>query len=69
MSHTGRPSKGDRDVFMTRPAREVGEIIRREAAAEGIPMSDYISRAVATYVGRPDLAPKSSPREELPLTG
>ncbi len=69
MSTVGRPSKGDRDTFMTRPAREVGQIIRQKAAEEGIPMGDYISRAVAVYVGRPDLAPPPHSDEVLPLTG
>ena len=69
MTTVGRPSKGDRDTFMTRPAREVGQIVRQKAAEEGIPMGDYISRAVAVYVGRPDLAPPPNTDEVLPLTG
>lgn len=71
----GRPSKGPRDSFMTRPHTEVGRIIRARAEAEGYSYSDYIAKAVAHHIDRPDLAPAPTKEpnrpqaEELPLTG
>lgn len=67
-----RAHKGDRDIMVTRPARAVGDEIRRRADEQGLTISDYVSRVLALEVGRPDLAPAIPARrrdQELPLTG
>lgn len=61
----GRPSKGDRDAFVTRPARDVGTEIRRRAEEAGMPYGEYIAALLAYQVGRPDLAPQSAVQEAL----
>jgi hypothetical protein len=61
----GRPSKGDRDAFVTRPARDVGNEIRRRAEEAGMPYGEYIAALLAYQVGRPDLAPRSAVQEAL----
>ena len=65
-----RASKGDRDIMVTRPARAVGNEVRRRAEETGLSISEYIARVLALECGLPDLAP--SPRhdqEPLPMTG
>ena len=66
----GRPSKGDRDVFYTRPPRAVGNAIRAESVRRGMTMSDYIAAILANAHDMPELAPAEPPAhmdEELPL--
>ena len=67
----GRPSKGDRDQFMTRPARPVGDRVRQEAARLGYDSySDFIAAVLAEKVGLAELAPAPvhpPMDEELPL--
>ncbi|MDO5633429.1 MAG: hypothetical protein Q4G34_00955 [Micrococcus sp.] len=73
MIRKGRPSKGDRDLFVSRPHIEVGKVIRARAERDGYSLSEYIATVLANHVDRPDLAPDQPrpPRkdEELPLTG
>ncbi len=64
-----RASKGDRDIMVTRPAREVGDEVRRRAAQSGLAISEYIARCLAIEVDRPDLAPTPRSDQELPMTG
>jgi len=65
----GRPSKGDRDAFLTKPAIPVGEVVRSNAEALGMSYGDYISAIVANHLGLPQYAPQVpiSNQEELPL--
>ena len=66
----GRKSKGDRDAFMTRPLRPVGDRVRANAAALGMDLGEYISYELAKAVGLPDCAPQPKPstdQEALPL--
>ena len=46
----GRPSKGERDSFFTRPAAAVGKVIRANADALGMPYGEYISACVAQFL-------------------
>ena len=65
----GRPSKGDRDAFMTKPARPVGDAIRHNAEELGMTYGDYIAAILARELGMPEHAPML-PRpinEELPI--
>ena len=74
MAGPGRPGrihKGDRDQFITRPARPVGDAIRARAAAAGMSYSDYIAAALAEHEGLSQYAPKPSPASaqgELQIT-
>ena len=66
----GRKSKGDRDHFLTRPPRALGDLIRASADDADLSYSEYIAVLLAHAHGRPDLAPASLPprlQEELPL--
>lgn len=65
----GRPSKGDRDLLVTRPAHALGDIVRARAAEQELTISEYIATVLAEVHKRPDLAPSSARRdqEELPL--
>lgn len=53
----GRPSKGDRDAFMTKPARPVGDAIREHAEQLGMTYGDYIASILARELGMPEYAP------------
>lgn len=67
----GRPSKGDRDQIITRPARPVGDAVRAAADAHGMTISDYIAGLLAELHGLPQYAPKPHPgadQGELPVT-
>lgn len=66
-----RPSKGDRDIMVTRPARAVGDAVRARAAARGVSISEYIAAVLASDAGLAHLAPLPAPRDEaeLPMTG
>ena len=65
----GRPSKGERDAFLTKPAVPVGELIRDNAEALGMSFGDYISAIVANHLGMPQYAPQPLhlDQQELPL--
>ncbi len=65
----GRPSKGERDAFLTKPALPVGELIRANSENLGMSYGDYISAIVANHLGLPEYAPhpSMSEQEELPL--
>lgn len=70
----GRPSKGARDSgFLTRPDVVVGQAVRDRWDKEGYDsMGDFVSAAVAHFVGMPERAPKPRPassQDELPMTG
>jgi hypothetical protein len=66
----GRPSKGDRDAFMTKPARPVGDAIRQRAHAAGMTYGDYIADILARELGMPQYAPAVSHAhdQELPIS-
>ena len=65
----GRPSKGDRDAFMTKPARPVGDAIRHNAEELDMTYGDYIAAILARELGMPEHAPMPphSNNEELPI--
>ncbi|MGJ8873994.1 toxin-antitoxin system [Mycobacteroides abscessus] len=54
---------------MARPDRIVYEIVKRESAARGIPMGQYVADVLAEHVGRPELVRELNKHEEegLPL--
>lgn len=65
----GRPSKGDRDAMMIRPARPLGTLVRDEADRRNMTISDYVATVLAEAHDRQDLAP-TPPRsmdKELPF--
>jgi len=67
----GRPSKGKRDQFVSRVPWELGDLVREQADAEQVTVSDYIAVVLAERVGRPDLAPTSHhtyEQQELPIS-
>jgi hypothetical protein len=66
----GRPSKGDRDVIVTRPARPLGNVVRARADEAGMTISEYVAMVLARAHGMPEFAPASSAtteQEVLPL--
>lgn len=67
----GRKSKGDRDHFLTRPPRALGDVIRARADEADLSYSEYIATLLAHAHGMPELAPAVLPpsqaQEELPL--
>ena len=68
----GRPSKGKRDQLLSRVPWDLGEVVRENAEAGQVSVSDYIAQVLAREVGRPDLAPLKSSHDydnqELPIT-
>ena len=66
----GRPSKGDRDAFMTKPARPIGDAIRERAHAAGMSYGDYIADILARELGMPQYAPTipHAQDQELPIS-
>jgi len=65
----GRTHKGDRDLFIFRIARPVGDVICARSAAAGMSYSDYLAAMVARSEGMPQYAPQPHPvfdRGELP---
>ena len=67
----GRPSKGQRDLLVTRPAASLGQIVRDSADECGMTVSDYVAGVLARAHGMPELAPAvatpTQHQEELPL--
>jgi hypothetical protein len=63
----GRPSKGDRDQFSVRPAREVGRVLRERARAAGMFPAEYCATILCEAMGMPEYAPTPSlPDDEQP---
>jgi hypothetical protein len=57
----GRPSKGDRDHLVTRPARPIAEAVRAAASELGYDsVSDYVAAVLAERHGLDHLAPLPS---------
>jgi uncharacterized MAPEG superfamily protein len=55
----GRPSKGDRDVLVTRPAAVLGQAVRASAEREGFEsLSAYIAAVLAAHEGMTQYAPQ-----------
>jgi hypothetical protein len=66
----GRPSKGARDVIVTRPARPLGNVVRARADEAGMTISEYVAMVLARAHGMPEFAPvpSATPEQEvLPL--
>ncbi len=65
----GRPSKGDRDQLITRPARPIGDAVRDAAEAAGLTINDYLEALLARTHGLPELVPAAARLDqvELPL--
>ena len=58
-SKRGRPSKGERDLFVTRPSAQLGRAVRASAEREGYAfLSDYIAAVLAEREGLPEYAPR-----------
>jgi hypothetical protein len=69
-SNGGRPSKGDRDLLVTRPARPLGDVVRARADEAGLTISEYVAVVLAHAHGMPEHAPATlgaRPQTELPL--
>lgn len=59
----GRPSKGDRDLLVTRPAAVLGQAVRASAEREGFEsLSAYIAAVLAEHEGMAQYAPRPLPR-------
>lgn len=56
MAKLGRPSKGDRTVFYTRPPTTVVEQLKAEAARRGLPAADVAAEILSKHYGA-DYAP------------
>jgi len=52
MSKIGRPSKGDRTVFYTRPPTAVVEQLKAEAARRGLPAADVAAEILCAHYGQ-----------------
>lgn len=64
----GRPSKGERDAFMTKPAAPLGAVIRQRAEEARMTYGEYIAAILARELGMPEYAPQPPRRhEELPI--
>ncbi|KAB1636068.1 hypothetical protein [Pseudoclavibacter terrae] len=67
----GRPSKGERDAIMAKPAMPLAKVIRANAEASGYTNGDYITKLVAEALGMPEYAPKPDKADhgatQLPL--
>lgn len=65
----GRPSKGPRDLLVTRPAVELAAVVRNRADELEMSISDYIATVLAEAHGMPHAAPTVHPstQQELPL--
>lgn len=65
----GRPSKGPRDLLVTRPAAELAAVVRDRADELGMSISDYVATVLATAHGMPHAAPSihATTQQELPL--
>ncbi len=66
----GRPSKGDRDLIVSRPSRAVGDAVRQRADEAGLTISDYVAAVLADAHGLSQHAPKplaAQTQEVLPL--
>jgi hypothetical protein len=67
----GRPSKGDRELFVTRVPKPVALVIRERAEELDLSYSEYLAGLLATALEMPQhapSAPKDRDQEELPLT-
>ena len=54
----GRPSKGQRDHLVSRPALPIGTAVRKSAEEQGYDsVSDYIAAVLAQHEGLAHLAP------------
>lgn len=63
-----QPHKGDREQIKVRADRIVYDIVKREAAARGIPMGQYVADVLAVHVGHPELVRElNKDKEALPL--
>lgn len=58
----GRPGKGDRILRTFRVARDVSARIEADAAAQGLPMSDFLANLVHAHYG---LEPVAKPQTYL----
>lgn len=64
----GRPSKGERHVIVTRPAKPVADVVMQQAAEHGMSISEYVAAVLANAHGMPEFAPKAPyDQEVLPL--
>lgn len=65
----GRPSKGDRHVFMTRVPRAAADLVQQRAEELGVSYSEVIAHAVGEYVGVdvPLQPAKDLHQKELPI--
>ena len=72
-----QPFKGDRVLMASRIPLPAADRVRREAAARGQSLSEYIAAVLCREVGLPELAPADNPakaedlpqQEEWELTG
>lgn len=67
----GRKSKGDRQALLSRVPDPIADAVRERADERGMTVSDYIASLLAREVGLAELAPEVAPRsthqEELPI--
>jgi hypothetical protein len=65
----GRPSKGERDMLVSRMAKPLADEVRSRAEELDLTYSDYVASVLAEAHGMPQYAPKRHDRtqEELPL--
>ncbi|MDQ2850806.1 MAG: toxin-antitoxin system [Actinomycetota bacterium] len=68
---TGRPSKGERHVVVTRPHRVVADSLMAHAKEQGVSISDYVADVLARHEGLDHLAPTppKTKQPKLPLKG
>ncbi len=66
-TRTGRPSKGCRELFVTRLPDQLAERFRDDAEALDLTLTDHLANIVAGHYGLPPIAavPKPSAQERL----
>lgn len=60
-AQTGRPSKGERDAILAKPAKDFGKLLKANADALGYDSyGDYLVDLAAEALGMPEYKPKRS---------
>ncbi|MFN3865268.1 MAG: toxin-antitoxin system HicB family antitoxin [Demequina sp.] len=65
-SGPGRPALGERTRMTVRVPSDVYDALRREAAARGISMNQYVAEVAATHLGMSEAVSSYDDQEAIP---